>query len=333
MPEFAEGPALQLDQVTKRFGAFTAVDELSFEVGKGEIFGFLGPNGAGKTTTLRIILDIIPQTSGAVSILGAPWREELRRRIGYLPEERGLYRKMRAFETIAYFATLRGMSGRAAKTRAFELLEEFGLQDFARARNESLSKGMAQKVQLLTAVAHDPEILILDEPFSGLDPINQSTLEELIRSLKNAGKTIVFSTHVMEHAERLCDRFLIVAQGRKRFEGSLGEARAAFPARLVVRTSAPASRLTALPGVAAAHAVGDAGAETEYRIAFKPGGDPQTFLGAAFEAGLKLSRFDTVDASLHDIFVALAGPGAAERASDAAADGDATINELKEAAA
>ena len=302
-------PALLLDKIGKSFGGFRAVDDLSFCVERGEIFGFLGPNGAGKTTTLRMILDIIPPTTGRMMVLGSENALPVRHRIGYLPEERGLYRKMRAFETIAYFAALRGVPGREAKRRAMALLEEFGLGDFAKNRNESLSKGMAQKVQLLATIAHDPELLILDEPFSGLDPINQATLEELIRRLQNEGRTIIFSTHVMEHAERLCDRFLILARSKKRFEGTLAEARDAFPPQVIIRLPNKAGlaerleNMTGVIGVAVAETAVD---ETVYRVELERGHDPQAFLRAAFEAGLEFTRFDVANASLHEIFVALA---------------------------
>ncbi len=302
--------ALRLDHVVKRFGDFVAVNDVSFEVRKGEIFGFLGPNGAGKTTTLRMLLDIIPLTEGKISVLGAPTAATVRRQIGYLPEERGLYRKMRAAESIAYFARLRGVPGPAAKARAVDLMEEFGLGDFARSKNEALSKGMAQKVQLLATIAHDPDLLILDEPFSGLDPLNQGTLEDLIRRMKDRGKTIIFSTHVMSHAERLCDRFLILAKGEKRFEGTLAEARAAFPPHLQVRTSAAQAHLLELPmatTVAPLTATPEPGGETDYQIELTAGADPQAFLKEAFARGLPISRFDAGNASLHDIFVAMAG--------------------------
>ena len=305
---------LSLDNVVKRFGGFAAVDDLSFSVARGEILGFLGPNGAGKTTTLRMILDIIPPTSGAISVLGSSSAIPVRHRIGYLPEERGLYRKMRAADTIAYFAKLRGVPGRAARKKANDLLERFGLKDFARSKNEALSKGMAQKVQLLSTIAHEPELLILDEPFSGLDPLNQATLEDLIRELKREGRTIIFSTHVMQHAERLCDRFLIIAKGKKRFDGDIKEARASFPPRLIIRTTDNIDRLRHAPGVKRITPIdGAAGAETDYEIGLAPGADPQVVLKAAFEAGIRLSRFEHASATLHDIFVALAGDkGAAE---------------------
>ncbi len=300
---------VSLSHVTKRYGAFTAVDDLSFDVAEGEIYGFLGPNGAGKTTTLRMMLDIIKPSEGAISVLGSQSAVTVRRRIGYLPEERGLYRKMKAADSIAYFAQLRGLTRAQAKRRALDLLEQFGLQKFARAKNETLSKGMAQKVQLLATIAHEPELLILDEPFSGLDPINQQTLEELIREQSKGGRTIIFSTHVMQHAERLCDRFLILAAGEKRFEGTLTEARADFAGRLHVRTSATAAELRALPGVATASIEEKerSGVEATYEIELAPGADPQDFLKAAVAAALPISRFEEAGATLHDIFVALAG--------------------------
>jgi len=301
--------SVSLNNVTKRYGAFTAVDDLSFDVAKGEIYGFLGPNGAGKTTTLRMMLDIISPSGGSIEILGSTSAITVRRRIGYLPEERGLYRKMKAVESIAYFAQLRGLSAKKAKARAYELLEQFGLEKFARSKNEALSKGMAQKVQLLATIAHEPELLILDEPFSGLDPINQQTLEELIRNQRASGRTIIFSTHVMQHAERLCDRFLIIAEGKKRFEGTLNEARASFSQRIHVRTTAPAETLTALGGVLRIRVeeAGRAGEETTYEVELEDSADPQEFLKKAVAAGIPVSRFEQAGATLHDIFVTLAG--------------------------
>ncbi|MEM9705247.1 MAG: ATP-binding cassette domain-containing protein [Pseudomonadota bacterium] len=282
---------------------------------RGEVFGFLGPNGAGKTTTLRIILDIIQPTTGSVSVLGSPSAIPVRHRIGYLPEERGLYRKMRAAETIAYFARLRGVPARKARKRAHELLGRFGLGAFAKSRNEALSKGMAQKVQLLATIAHDPEFLILDEPFSGLDPINQHTLETLISDLKAEGRTIIFSTHVMEHAERLCDRFLIMAKGMKRFEGDLAAARAQLPKRVVIRTADNIDGLRAAPGVISITQKGERsadGAEVEYEIALSPSADPQALLQHAVNGGVRLAKFEQGGARLHDIFVSIVGAANAE---------------------
>ena len=300
-------PVVLLENVVKRYGGFTAVNDLSFAVAPGEIYGFLGPNGAGKTTTLRMMLDIINPTSGKILVLGSESAIPVRRRIGYLPEERGLYKKMKAVDSIAYFSQLRGMSRSDARKRAIALLEEFGLADFARSKCEALSKGMAQKVQLLSTIAHEPELLILDEPFSGLDPINQQTLEDLIRNQRAAGRTIIFSTHVMQHAERLCDRFLIMAHRQKRFEGTMREARASFAQRLHVRTNAPMEALTALGGVERIRIEEKNDAETTYEIELEDGADPQAFLERAVAAGITLTRFEQAGATLHDIFVSLAG--------------------------
>jgi ABC-2 type transport system ATP-binding protein len=263
-----------------------------------------------------MILEIAAPTSGRIEVLGSASAIKVRHRIGYLPEERGLYRKMRAAETIAYFASLRGIPEKEARQRAHALLERFGLGPFARSKNEALSKGMAQKVQLLSTIAHEPELLILDEPFSGLDPINQATLEDLIRELKAQGKTIIFSTHTMQHAERLCDRFIIIAKGRKQFEGTLEEARRLFPPKLLVRTSDDVSALGRAPGVVAITQKSDDGVSKDYAIDLKPGADPSAVLAAAFEAGVRVTRFEHAGASLHDIFVALAGE---EDAAEAAA--------------
>lgn len=320
----ADDPLI-LENVVKSFGGFSAVDDLSFRVRKGEIFGFLGPNGAGKTTSLRMILDIIAPTSGKIVVLGSRSAIPVRRRIGYLPEERGLYRKMKAADTIAYFASLRGVPQKEARLRAFALLEEFGLADFARAKNEALSKGMAQKVQLLATIAHDPELLILDEPFTGLDPINQATLEKLIGTLRDKGRTIIFSTHTMQHAERLCDRFLILANGRKKFEGTLEEARAAFPPRLIIRTRDAVAPLARVPGVVRIDAAPTrAGEDPSFALELQRGVDPNMILRAAFDAGMRLSRFENAGASLHDIFVAIVG-GEAGAGTDTGAAGAADV--------
>ena len=309
---------VKLEGVSKRFGNFTAVNDLSFTVQPGEIYGFLGPNGAGKTTTLRMLLDIVQPSEGRLEILGSSSAIPVRTKIGYLPEERGLYRKMKAADSIAYFARLRGLSGRDAKAKSLELLERFGLGGFAQSKNETLSKGMAQKVQLLATIAHDPELLILDEPFSGLDPINQDVLETLIRDLRKDGRTIIFSTHVMQHAERLCDRFLILAGGQKRFEGTLREARASFSQRLYISTTAPRAQIEALEcvdGVIDQDHEERAG-EINLAIELKDRADPQVFLKEAINAGIEITRFERAGATLHDIFVALAGENAVPPTSD-----------------
>ncbi len=293
---------LELSNVTKRFGEFTAVDHLSFTLTRGRILGFLGPNGAGKTTTLRMMLGILPPDEGSISILGRRIAE-VRARTGYLPEERGLYKRMRADAAIAYIATLKGMTRSAALARARKLLEVFGLGPFARVRIEGLSKGMAQKVQLLAAVAHDPEFVILDEPFSGLDPVNQAELEVFIRNLAAEGKTILFSTHTMQHAERLCDGIVVIAKGRKLFDGTLEAARSLFPRRARVGADADLNFLRAVPGVL--HVASPLPGQPNWTLDMAEGVDGRAVLAACFEKGVPLTHFDVAPPTLHDIFVTL----------------------------
>ena len=297
---------LELSGVTKRYGGFLAVDRVTFSAPKGRILGLLGPNGAGKTSTLRIILGLTPPDEGELTIFGKrrPGRA-VQRRIGYLPEERGLYRRMTARNTVVYFAKLKGMWGGRARRRADELLERMGLGHVKDRRVEALSKGMAQKVQLITAIAHEPELVILDEPFSGLDPINQNELERAIRELADAGKTVLFSTHTMSHAERLCDRFVILVKGRKAFDGTLDEARAIVPRKVKLETSGDLAFLAAVKGVTSVIPPEDG--STHWEVTLSAGADPQAILAACFEHGVKLTRFDSSPPSLHEVFVVLAG--------------------------
>src|SRR5262249_25026458 len=189
----ANGAILELRQVTKMYGDFKAVDDLSFSLERGSICGFLGPNGAGKTTSIRMILEIIKPSSGRITVLGQSSALNVRQRLDYLPEEKGLYKRMKTWSIIAYFSTLKGLSRKAARQRAYELLERYGLKDFADKPTDALSKGMGQKVQMLASIAHDPEFVILDEPFSGLDPVNQQVMEELIRDIARRKRTVLFS--------------------------------------------------------------------------------------------------------------------------------------------
>ena len=297
--------ALSLEKVTKRFDRTVAVDDLSFTVREGQVFGFLGGNGAGKTTTLRMALDIIRPTDGRLTVLGrAPGRDNAPD-IGFLPEERGLYRQMTALDTITYFGRLKGMTPHDARTEGLALLDRFGLGDNARSTIDKLSKGMAQKVQLATAVVNRPRLLILDEPFSGLDPVNQRLLEDEIRRASKNGATVIFSTHVMQHAERLCEKLLLLARGRKKFEGTLDEARAQLPTRLsvVARLS-----LASIDGVESCEPVGQArDGWQEWDVQLKPGGGPGDLLEACTERAIPLRRFDERRASLHDVFLQLVG--------------------------
>ncbi len=297
--------ALRLDGVVKRFGAMTAVDHLSFAVAPGEVFGFLGGNGAGKTTSLRMVLDIIRPDAGQIEVLGKPPGRESSGLLGFLPEERGLYRSMTALETVVYFGRLKGMRAADARAKGRELLDRFGLGANLKTGVDKLSKGMAQKVQLATAVINAPRLLILDEPFSGLDPVNQGLLEEEILSAAKGGAAVVFSTHVMQHAERLCDRLLLLAKGAKRFEGTQDEARATLPARLdvVARQS-----LAGLAGVDSARAAGDLGdGWTAWDVRMAPGRDPADLLQHCTTSGVPLRRFEQHRPGLHDVFLHIVG--------------------------
>lgn len=296
---------LEIRNLTKRFNAVLAVDDLSFSVAPGEIFGFLGGNGAGKTTTLRMVLDIVRPTSGSIILFGNSPTDRNAAAIGFLPEERGLYSAMSAIDTIVYFGKLKGMSSPLARQRGLDLLERFDLADRAKSAIGDMSKGMAQKVQLATALVNEPELLMLDEPFSGLDPVNQTLLEDEILRASKRGAAVIFSTHVMQHAERLCDRLLLLKKGRKRFEGTLIEARAQLPAKL---TAVAKDDLSKLPGVD--HGEIMKALETqwhEWSLSLEPGVDPGHVLEHCTSQGVRLRSWDHNQASLHDVFVQLVG--------------------------
>ncbi|GGY55591.1 ABC transporter ATP-binding protein [Parvularcula lutaonensis] len=296
---------LSINRVTKEFGDFRAVSDLSFSVDKGEIVGFLGQNGAGKTTTLRMVMDILPVTSGSVELFGSTDLRKGRLRVGFLPEERGLYRKMKAIDIIAYFGRLKGVPGGKAKAKAHELLERFGMTQYANNKIETLSKGNAQKIQLLSVLTHEPEFLILDEPFSGLDPVNQKLLEDLIGDLRDEGATVLFSTHTMEHAERLCDRFVMIKGGEKVFEGTIDEAREAYEQRIILATPDDPSPLQGRAGVTAITPIG----RDRYALTVSEGSDMQAVLAACLELGITVKSFGLEEASLHEIFFRFAGAG------------------------
>jgi ABC-2 type transport system ATP-binding protein len=294
--------ALSLEGVSKRYAGVDAVSDLSFEVRPGSICGFLGPNGAGKTTTVRMILGLVAPSAGRIRVLGATDARQVRDRIGFLPEERGLYRRMRAADAIVFFAGLKGVPAAEGRRRAMALLEAQGLGAAAKRPIKALSKGMAQKVQLLSAIAHEPELVILDEPFSGLDPVNQQSLEQIIRDLAARGTTVVFSTHVMQHAERLCERVVLLARGRKRFDGTLAEARSAAPRLLRLEGELDPAQLAALPGVTEVTRDGEA-----FSARLTPQASAQDALRAAFERGLDIRRFEVKEPTLHDAFIVLTG--------------------------
>ncbi len=312
-------PILQITDLDKYYGENKAVAGLSFGVEPGEVFGFLGPNGAGKTSTLRMILGLVKPDAGSIRLFGAPWSRDALPRLGYLPEERGLYKRMKAMEAIVFFARLKGLHVAVARRRAHDILERLGLSHVARTRIENLSRGMAQKVQVAAAIAHEPEFLILDEPFSGLDPINQQTIEDIIRDQAKAGRSAIFSTHTMQHAERLCRRILILRKGRKAFEGSVEDARRLLPRRVRLEAAADLSFIAGVPGVDRLEPPQDGRRIWEAILANRT--EPGVLLAACMARGVTPTRFDASEPTLHEVFVAVAGAdGAAEATSSAGAE-------------
>lgn len=293
-------PVLDVQNVKKSFGGKPAVRGVSFQVSKGEIVGFLGPNGAGKTTTLRMALGLIAPDSGNVKLFGAAPGSDTFGRVGFLPEERGLYAKISARDGIAHIACLNGMKRKAALNRADEMLDRYGLGDIKRKKIKTLSKGMAQKVQLIAAIAHDPEFLILDEPFSGLDPVNQKLLEDMVREIAQRGRTIIFSTHVMEHAERLCDKIVLLSRGRKIFDGDLKQALAHAPRRLEIETPDANAEAIFAPLAQELKRDGDV-----YNITLHPDKEARHVLAESVKAKLTLIRFEPEKSDLHEAFVNL----------------------------
>ncbi|HEY5008328.1 MAG TPA: ATP-binding cassette domain-containing protein [Caulobacteraceae bacterium] len=304
--------ALELESVTKRYGDFEAVRDLSFQVQPGKILGFLGPNGAGKTSTIRMILGLIAPTSGSVTVLGARDVRQVRDRIGFLPEERGLYRRMTPVAAISFLAGLKGVPVAEGRRRAHRMLDEQGLAEAKDRQIRSLSKGMAQKVQLLSALAHEPDLVLLDEPFSGLDPVNQQSLETLIKGLAARGATVVFSTHVMQHAERLCDQVVLLANGRKVFDGTVDQARSAAPRSLILEGVFDPAALAGLPGLGERTIEAAEDGAIRVTATLQAGAPAQAALMAAFGLGLDIRRFELREPHLHDAFIVLTNSGGSE---------------------
>jgi ABC-2 type transport system ATP-binding protein len=299
-------PALSATALVKNFGAKRAVDGVDISVPQGSIYGILGPNGAGKTTTLRMLLGIIDPDSGTRQLLGTTQPRSVSNRIGYLPEERGLYPGMKAREAIAFMGALRGLPWAEGRTRAETLLAEAGLGHATNDKIKKLSKGMAQFVQLLGSIVHKPELIVLDEPFSGLDPVNQERLEALILAERDRGATILFSTHVMGHAERLCDRLAIIAGGRLRYEGSVDEARATLPMQAHYT---PRDKGEALAALLPADAVRENGGY----VFDVPESGMEALLAMLLESGHGIAGLSLERPSLHDVFVKLVGEETVER--------------------
>lgn len=297
--------ALVLEGVSKAYGDFHAVRDLSFSVKKGSICGFLGPNGAGKTSSVRMILGMSAPTAGRITVLGGAG-DKMLDRIGFLPEERGLYKKMTAIDVVVFLAQLKGVKAAVARRRGKDMLAQHGLGDAINKKISALSKGMSQKVQLISCLVHEPELVILDEPFSGLDPVNQQSLEDVIRDIARRGGTVLFSTHVMAHAERLCQDVVMLSKGRKVFDGTLKQARAAAPRSLELEGHVSEADIRALPGIrhVEASGPGEEGAHL-WHCELEPGASPHAALKAAFLKGLDITRFEAREPSLHDAFIVL----------------------------
>jgi ABC-2 type transport system ATP-binding protein len=290
---------LRVSNVSKRFGDFTAVENLSFDVRAGRVFGFLGPNGAGKTTTIRMIVGITFPDEGTIELFGQKISPELQDRIGYLPEERGLYKKMKIVDQLRYFAALKGMAASDAEKRMDFWLDRMGLAEWKKKKTTDLSKGMQQKIQFISTVMHDPDLLILDEPFSGLDPINVEFLIDVISEFKTRDKTIIFSTHLMETAEKLCNDILLINKARKVIGGSLREVKESYGKNLIALRASGGEQIlgdSSVVGKLTEHA-------DEMIVHLADDVDPQLLLRKLIEGGAVISKFEKVEASLNDIFI------------------------------
>ena len=289
-----------VDKVTKSFGDFTAVSELSLEVRAGRIYGLLGPNGAGKTTTIRMIVNITAPDSGEIKVFGRKITPELQDRIGYLPEERGLYKKMKIGEQLRFFAELKNIKTKEADRRVDQWLERLKLTEWKNKKSMELSKGMQQKIQFITAVLHDPDLLILDEPFSGLDPVNVELLKESVLELKAAGKTIIFSTHQMEVAEQICDDICLINRSRKVLEGRIRDVKKGFSRHAVLLRIEGGEDVLNDPSLVARikhHA-------DQIEVLLAAGANAQMLLKRLIDAGAIISKFEMSEPSLNDIFIA-----------------------------
>lgn len=294
---------LRVNNVTKRFGDFTAVEGLSFDVRAGRVFGFLGPNGAGKTTTIRMIVGITAPDEGKIELFGERMSAHLQDKIGYLPEERGLYKKMKIVDQLRYFAALKDVPQAVADKRIDRWLERMNLAEWKHKKTTDLSKGMQQKIQFISTVLHDPDLLILDEPFSGLDPVNVEFMIEVLAEFKSQDKTIIFSTHLMETAERLCNDILLINKSKKVISGSLREVKASYGKNLIaLRANGGEAVLGDRSLVAKANEHSD-----EIEIELAENADPQILLKKLIESGANISKFEKVEPSLNDIFIQQVG--------------------------
>jgi len=304
---------LEAREVRKSYGDLRAVDGLSFSARPGEIFGLIGPNGAGKSTTIRMAMNIIAPDSGDILINGRRLAEEDKAVVGYLPEERGLYRKIKVSEMLLYVASLKGMSPQAAVDSMNTWLKRFDILDWKERKIDELSKGMAQKVQFIATVIHRPQLVLFDEPFSGLDPLSQDILLEAMLELKAAGVTVLFSTHIMEHAEKICERILLVNHGREIVSGALAEVKSRHGRNAVqIEFDGDASFIDKLPCVESVRRF-----PRWIEAQLRPGADSDE-LYRALAGRLKVRRFEVVAPSLHKIFISLVGDTSAETEQESA---------------
>lgn len=290
-------PSISVQNITKKFASQTAVDNVSFDVEAGEIFGLLGPNGAGKTTCIRIILDIFKPDSGSVTLLGGPMNEEKKNKIGYLPEERGLYQDIPLERCLVYLATLKGMDASVAQERVANYLTRFDLIDWRKKKVKELSKGMQQKAQLITTLVHQPQVIIIDEPFSSLDPVNTQMVKDLLREERDAGKTIIMCTHQMHQVEELCDRLVLIDQGKAMLYGTLHDVRQQF-AKPAVTVSTQDKLPQSLPGVDNIQ-----NENGDYTLHLAPGKSPQDLLQFLVQAHLHIDKFEIAMPTLDEIFI------------------------------
>ena len=301
---------IDVQNIVKAYDSVRAVDGVGFSAKPGEIFGLIGPNGAGKTTTIRMIMNILAPDSGSISIDGKPLTEADKARIGYLPEERGLYRKMKVGDMLAFLAEIKGADKLASLQRADSWLERFGIFEWKNRKIEELSKGMAQKVQFIGTVAHDPDVLLFDEPFSGLDPVSQDLLLEALLELKQAGKTVLFSTHIMDHAERICERIFLMNKGKEVAYGTLAEVKARFGTDAArVEYDGDAAFVATLPYVSKVRLF-PRWLEVELS---SPDAADRLYMDLA--GRIKVRKFEILEPSLHSIFVRLTGNGSPDSES------------------
>lgn len=299
VPMTNNNPTVILDRITKKFGEFTAVDDLSLAVFPGRIFGLLGPNGAGKTTTIRMIVNITVPDSGEIKLFGRRITPELQDRIGYLPEERGLYKKMKIGEQLRFFAELKNVASSVIEERIDKWLARLNLTPWKNKKATELSKGMQQKVQFITAILHEPDLLILDEPFSGLDPVNVELMKQIVLEQKSAGRTIIFSTHQMELAEKICDDICLINRSKKVLEGRVREVRQSFGQNAVALRIEGGDGILADPSLVASlkqHS-------DEVEVVLAPGVNGQQLLKRLVDSGASVTKFEMIEPRLHDIFI------------------------------